>query len=230
MKINVAKSAGFCFGVRRAINLALDTARSGKEVCMLGDIVHNEEVVKEIQAAGIHKIKRLCPGKSKIFLVRAHGISIAAENKAKKLGFKIIDATCPMVKEIHKTAKEMEQAGYRIIIIGDKLHDEVIGIAGQLKSKAIVIDGIKSLPVKTLKDIQRAAIVVQSTQNIENVKKIVEVLQKYIKDLKFFNTICAPTRNKQAEIRSMPQKNDVMVIIGSKTSANTKDCMKFLNH
>jgi 4-hydroxy-3-methylbut-2-enyl diphosphate reductase len=223
MKINVAKSAGFCFGVKRALNIASKTASSEKNVCMLGDIVHNEDVVKKISKNGIKKIKRLSSGKGKTLIIRAHGASKDIFKKAKRLNYKIVDATCLMVKEIHKIAKEKECQGYKIIVIGDKKHDEVKGIAGQLNKKALVIDTVKNIPSETqLRKIKKAAVVVQSTQNIEKVEKIIKCLQKKIDNIKFYNTICQPTRNKQQEARAMPLKNDVMIVIGSKTSANTK--------
>jgi 4-hydroxy-3-methylbut-2-enyl diphosphate reductase len=223
MKINVAKSAGFCFGVKRALNIASKTASSEKNVCMLGDIVHNEDVVKKISKNGIKKIKRLSSGKGKTLIIRAHGASKDIFKKAKRLNYKIVDATCLMVKEIHKIAKEKERQGYKIIVIGDKKHDEVKGIAGQLNKKALVIDTVKNIPSETqLRKIKKAAVVVQSTQNIEKVEKIIKCLQKKIDNIKFYNTICQPTRNKQQEARAMPLKNDVMIVIGSKTSANTK--------
>lgn len=222
MKINLAKSAGFCFGVKRALDIAFKTASLGAKVYMLGDIVHNEDVVRQIKKTGIKKIKRLTPGKDKILLLRAHGTCMDTLKKAQCLGYKIIDATCPMVKEIHKIAKGMEQKGYRVIVIGDKKHDEVHGIIGQLKGKTIVIDSPKHIPLKNIKRIKKAAVVVQSTQNLENVLKIVKSLKLYISELKFSNTICRPTRIKQEEIKAMPRKNDVMIIIGSKNSANTR--------
>ena len=222
MKINLAKSSGFCFGVRKAITIALENAKSRKPIFMLGDIVHNEEVVKQIQKAGIKKINRLGKGAEKTLLIRAHGCSKKTLQKALKSGYTIIDATCPMVKEIHKIASRLEKAGYRIIIIGDKLHDEVQGIAGQLKSKAVIIDGLKNMPIGEIKKIRRAGVVVQSTQNLDNVLKILKVLRKYIPRVEFHNTICNPTRLKQNEVKAMPEENDVMIIIGSKTSANTK--------
>ena len=222
MKINLAKSAGFCFGVKRALNIAFETAKSEKKVYMLGDIVHNEDVVQEVEKSGIKKIKGLGKGKNKILLIRAHGSPINTFNKALRDGYRVIDATCPMVKEIHKIAREMEENYYKIIVIGDKKHDEVQGIIGQLKTKAIVIDHPKHIPFKTLKRIEKCAVVVQSTQNLENVVEIVNVLRKQIKELKFCNTICNPTRTKQEEIKIMPKENDVMIIIGSKSSANTK--------
>ncbi len=222
MKINLAKSAGFCFGVKRAIEIALKTASGKKKVYMLGDIVHNEEVTRQIRKTGIKNVKKLSCGKNRIFLIRAHGIPYSLQKKARGLGYEIVDATCPMVKEIHKIAKTMEQKGYTIIVIGDKAHDEVIGIIGQLKNKALVIDGSGHLPLGALKKIKKACALVQSTQNSERVTRIEMALKQYIKELKFFNTICGPTKMKQEEIKKMPRENDVMVIIGSRKSANTK--------
>ena len=222
MKISLAKSAGFCFGVKRAINISLHTAATRKNVYMLSDIVHNEEVVRQIHEAGIKKIKRLGNGKGKVLLLSAHGAANKTIEKAKQLGYEIIDATCPMVKDIHKIAINTENTCRKVVIIGDKKHNEVQGIIGQLKNKAIVIDNIDNIPYGSIKKIKKASVVVQSTQNIDKALKIVKVLKKYIPELKFFNTVCRPTRIKQEEIKTMPRENDVMIIIGSKNSANTK--------
>lgn len=229
VKINLAKSAGFCFGVRRALDIALKTTgKKSQKVYMLGDIVHNEDVVRQIEKAGIKKIKQLEGGKNKTILIRAHGTSLSTTNKASQLGYEIVDATCPMVKEIHRIAKNAEQKGYKIIVIGDKEHDEVNGIVGQLKNKALVIDpalGISKLKktlAEKIRNFKKTAVVVQSTQELKKVYEIVKLLKRYIPELKFYNTICNPTRIKQAEIKDMPRKNDLMIIIGSKTSANTK--------
>lgn len=222
MKINLAKSSGFCFGVKRALNIAYQTPKENTKVYMLGDIVHNEDVIKEIKKAGIKKIKHLGYGRNKTLLIRAHGACLKTIRRARQLGYNIIDATCPMVKEIHKIAQDMDGKGYKIIIIGDKKHEEVQGIIGQLKRKAMVVEDLRHLSLKALKGIKKASVVVQSTQNLENVIKIVDGLKQHIKELKFFNTICKPTRMKQAEIKTMPLENDVMIIIGSKTSANTR--------
>jgi 4-hydroxy-3-methylbut-2-enyl diphosphate reductase len=222
MKIHLAKSAGFCFGVKKAITRALETAKINASIFMLGDIVHNEEVMKQIQSAGIKKIARLTNGSGKTLLIRTHGCSNKILQQALKLGYEIVDVTCPMVKEIHKIARQLESKGYQIIVIGDKQHDEVSGIIGQLKTKALVIDKFKNIPLAKIKNIKQAGIVVQSTQNLENVEKILTVLGKYIPKIQFHNTICNPTRIKQNEIKTMPLENDVMIIIGSKASANTK--------
>jgi 4-hydroxy-3-methylbut-2-en-1-yl diphosphate reductase len=222
IKINLAKSAGFCFGVKRAINTAFTAVATGEMIEMLGDIVHNRDVVEKIRKAGIKKISRLSVGKNKALLIRAHGAPAQTFIKAKKLGYKIIDATCPMVKEIHKIAKGMEDEGRKIIIIGDKKHDEVKGIVGQLRHKALLIDSSGALPLAKLKTVKKAGLVTQSTQNLDKVLKIAETLKKIILDLKFINTICNPTRTKQKEIKEMPLNNSLVIVIGSKKSANTR--------
>jgi len=222
VKTNLASSAGFCFGVKRALKIAQEVASKHPRVFMLGDIVHNDNVVKQIKEIGVKKIEKLVPGKNKILLIRAHGSSAQTYNRAKKLGFSIADATCPMVKEIHKIAQDGEKKGYAIIVIGDKKHDEVLGILGQLKRNALVIDSLKNIPAARLKKIKKARIVVQSTQNLEKVMPIVEKIKSFIKTVDFVNTICKPTKIKQKEIKELPVKNDVMIIIGSKKSANTK--------
>jgi 4-hydroxy-3-methylbut-2-enyl diphosphate reductase len=222
MKINVAKSAGFCFGVKRALKIARDIAKTGTEVDMLGDIVHNEDVVKDIESTGIKKIKRLRNGSNKTLLIRAHGASAEIYKRASEKGYSIVDATCPMVKEIHDIVKVSKQEGCKIVIIGDKDHDEVRGIMGQLNNRAIVIESLRNIPLNVITKIKKACVVVQSTQNVDKTLKIVDKLKEHIRELKFYNTICKPTRIKQKEAKNMPLVNDVMIIIGSRTSANTK--------
>lgn len=221
MKITVAKSSGFCFGVERALKIARDLATAGNDVRMLGDIVHNENVVQEMESAGIRKIKRLGKGVGKTLLIRAHGASKKTIESASGKNYKIVDATCPMVREIHKIAIDMHNKGYRVIVIGDKKHDEVLGIVGQIDRKALVVGSADDIQESVFRRIRKAAVVVQSTQSMENVSLIMAKLKKLIPDLVFHNTICNTTRRKQAEIKKMPLRNDVVIIIGSKTSANT---------
>ncbi|MBU1044448.1 MAG: 4-hydroxy-3-methylbut-2-enyl diphosphate reductase [Candidatus Omnitrophica bacterium] len=220
--ITITKSAGFCFGVRRALQLAEQTASANKKVYMLGEIVHNPRVVSDIKKTGVIKINELRPQHKGILLIRAHGAPRETYKKAKKLGYTIIDATCPMVKEIHSIAREYEQKKFKIIIIGDKKHDEVIGIKGNLENEPIIIAKKKEITPKTFYRVSKAAVVVQSTQNIDKVLDIVEKLEKHIKKVVFCNTICLPTRLKQQEIQELPATQDMMIIIGAKSSANTK--------
>ncbi len=221
MKVNIAKTSGFCFGVKRAIKIALETAEKDNTIEMLGDIVHNEDVIKQVEDTGIIKVSDLTGGKEKILIIRAHGSEKNIYEKAEKLGYTIVDATCPMVTEIHNIAKKMGQNGYTIIIIGDKNHAEVKGIAGQISTDPIIISSCDSIPHQKIKDLKKAAIVIQSTQMIENAEEIHEALKPEVDDLKYFNTICKTTKSKQAEIKTLPLENDIVIIIGSKTSANT---------
>ncbi|OGX57059.1 MAG: 4-hydroxy-3-methylbut-2-enyl diphosphate reductase [Omnitrophica WOR_2 bacterium RIFOXYC2_FULL_43_9] len=223
MKITIAKNAGFCFGVKRAIDTALESSQNKENpVYMLGDIVHNENVVEKIERTGIKKIKNLSPYQKGSLLIRAHGSAKKIVEKAATLGLKVIDATCPMVKEIHKIAIEMDAQGYKIIVIGDHKHDEVQGIVGQIPHKAIILEDMADIKKKITKKIPKAAVVIQSTQNLEKVLQMKAALETYVADLQFFNTICSPTRLKQTEIKTLPQQNDCVIVIGSKTSANTK--------
>jgi len=222
MIITLAKSAGFCFGVKRAIKIALETVQNSGCVEMLGDIVHNEHVVQEIEAAGIHKVDSLGNGAGKTLLIRSHGAPESVYCEARQLGYHIVDATCPMVKEIHTIVRERRAQGYRIIIIGDKYHDEVQGILGQIEHDALVVERADAVPLPAIQDMERAAVVVQSTQALANVQAILGVLEQHIPEIDFSNTICKATRERQAEMESLPRENDVVLVIGSKTSANTK--------
>ena len=222
MKITVAKSAGFCFGVKRAIDIALRMAGEERDVFMLGDIVHNDIVVKNITEAGIKKILRLGKGNGKTLIVRAHGASINTYHKARKKGYSIIDATCPMVKEIHRIAGRAEKKGHKIAVIGDRDHDEVRGIIGQLKRRPIVISKVSDIRRAGVKRFGKIAVVVQSTQNADKILPIVRALEKAVDEVVFFNTICRPTRQKQDEAKNLALKNDAIIVLGSRKSANTR--------
>jgi len=222
MIITVARSAGFCFGVKRAIEIALKMASERKSVFMLGDIVHNDTVVKKITETGIKKILTLGRGDNKTLIVRAHGASIKTYNQAKKKGYNVVDATCPMVKEIHKTATRAEKEGYKIAVIGDKDHEEVRGIIGQLKKRPVVISKLSDIRRRHIKKADKIAVVVQSTQDADRVLPIVRALEKRAGEVIFFNTICRPTRQKQNEAKKLALKNDIVIVLGSAKSANTR--------
>ncbi len=222
MRINIAKSSGFCFGVRRAINISLDLAKAERPVYILGDIVHNNFVVKRLAEKGIKKTGRIRrAGKNAVLIIRAHGAPKNTFKKAKRAGFKIVDATCPMVKDIYKIGRRLEKTN-KIIIIGDSGHDEVKGIAGQLSKKPVIIESPSKIPVKKLSRVRKAAVITQSTQTTGNIERVMARLKKIIPCVKLYNTTCRTTIIKQQEIKSLPEKNDLVLIVGSPTSANTK--------
>jgi len=188
---------------------------------VLGDIVHNSFVVKQLEQKGIRKISRIKSAKNSILIIRAHGASKAVFARAKTCGYQIVDATCPKVKNIYKIARRLEKNN-RIIIIGDNDHDEVKGIAGQVKKKPITIESAGDIPLKKLIRIKKAAVITQSTQTMDNIEKIMRRLKKIIPEIQLHDTTCGTTRLKQEEIRILSRKNNIILIIGSKTSANTK--------
>ena len=220
MKIYLAKDSGYCFGVRDAVNLAYDNAKTHGEVYMLGTIVHNERVIEDLSKAGAKVVDSLddVPD-NKPLLFRAHGTAPQLWREASDRNLKLIDATCPLVTEIHHEIKKLENENRRTIIIGDHGHDEVVAIAAQVK-KPIIISSIEE--AKSLRKMKRAGIVSQSTQMIENVQEIINVLMEKVFDLRFINTICFPTRRNHEQIKNLAVKSDIMIIIGSYTSANSK--------
>ena len=220
MKIFLAKDAGYCFGVRDAVNLAYDTAKNHGDVYMLGTIVHNERVIDDLSKAGAKVIDSIDDvPKDKPLLFRAHGTSPELWDKAKKNNLKLIDGTCPLVTEIHHEIKRLNDEGRKIIIIGDHGHDEVVAIAAQVE-RSIIIANVEE--AKKLRKMKRAGVVSQSTQMIENVQDIMSVLMEKVFDLRFVNTICFPTRRNHEQIKELSLHCDVMIVIGSYTSANSK--------
>ena len=220
MKITIAKDAGYCFGVRDAVNLAYDTAQNHGEVYMLGTIVHNEKVVEDLSKAGTQVVDSLNEvPKEKPILFRAHGTAPNIWDEANNKKMNIIDATCPLVIEIHEEIKQLAAERRKIIIIGDHGHDEVVGIAAQVKNPIIISNAEEA---NSLRKMKKAGVVSQSTQMIENVQKIVNILMQKVYDLRFVNTICFPTRRNHEQIKQLATQCEVMIVIGSFTSANSK--------
>jgi 4-hydroxy-3-methylbut-2-enyl diphosphate reductase len=220
MKIFLAKDAGYCFGVRDAVNLAYDTADTHGEVYMLGTVVHNERVVSNLEKVGTKVVKSLDEvPKDKPVLFRAHGTPPSVWDEAKSKNLNLIDATCPLVVDIHHEIKKLEEEGRKTIIIGDHGHDEVSAIAAQV-SAPIIVSNINE--ANNLRKMKRAGVVSQSTQMIENVQDIINILMEKIFDLRFVNTICFPTRRNHSQIKELAKNCDLMIVIGSFTSANSK--------
>jgi len=206
--------------VRDAVDMAYEAARAYGSVYMLGDIVHNEQVVRDLAGAGAIVVNSLdeVPDSAPV-LFRAHGTPVEVWEQVKAKGIKVIDATCPLVREIHEEARRISADGRQVIIIGDHGHDEVIGIASQVPNPIIVATPEEA---RALRKMKRVAVVSQSTQMIENVQEIINVLMSKVFDLHFVNTICFPTKRNHEQIKQLATESDVMVIIGSFTSANSK--------
>lgn len=220
MKITIAKDAGYCFGVRDAVNLAYETAKEHGEVYMLGDIVHNENVINDLDKAGAKVVNNINEvPEDKPILLRAHGTKKDIWNEANSRKMNVVDATCPLVHEIHNEVKKLAEDGRQIFVIGDHGHDEVIAIADQVPETIVIASKREA---EKLKKYKKAGVVSQSTQTIENVQEIINILMQKVFDLHFVNTICYPTKRNQEQIKKLAVDSDVMLIIGSFTSANSK--------
>ena len=204
MKLLIAKDSGYCFGVRDAVDLAYKTAEESGDVFMLGNIVHNENVVNDLDKIGAKVVRTLDKvPEGKAILFRAHGTTTDVWKKAKNMGMNIIDATCPLVKEIHNEVKALDSEGRCIIIIGDHGHDEVVGIASQVKNPIIVSSPEEA---QNLRKMKKVGIVCQSTQTIENVQTIINIIMTKAFDLRFVNTICFPTKRNQQQLKDLSEK------------------------
>ena len=220
MEITVAQDAGYCFGVRDAVQLAYEATEQYGQVYMLGDIVHNEQVVRDLAAVGAKVVETLddVPDGAPV-LFRAHGTSVDLWDQARQKNIVVIDATCPLVRDIHEEVRRTSADGRQVIIIGDHGHDEVVGIASQALHPIIVATPEEAQDLRKMK---RAAVVCQSTQKIQNVQAVITVLLTKVYDLHFVNTICFPTKRNHEQIKVLAAASDLMIVIGSFTSANSK--------
>lgn len=220
IQIDIAKGCGFCFGVREAIKKAEQSAAEFGAVQMLGDIVHNEHVVQDLKNKGIRVVQTIDDiNPEQPLLFRAHGTEQQIVEDIQSRELHTIDATCPLVTEIHKEIRELEAEGRKLFIIGDHGHDEVRGIASQVENAAVIADVEEA---KALPRMKKTGIVSQSTQMLENFREIVGIVAEKSKDLRVVNTICHPTRQNQTEIVRVASENELVLVIGSQTSANTK--------
>jgi 4-hydroxy-3-methylbut-2-enyl diphosphate reductase len=221
VKLITAKRAGFCFGVKRAIDIAFDTAEKKKAgVYTLGPIIHNPQVVERLQTMGVrsvNSVRDLARKDPKAVIVRTHGVTENIMNSLSKNGHAVIDATCPFVKKAQHYAKLLKEEGYKIIILGDKEHPEVKGIMSYAGRGAVVVKDASEFPETKA----RVGVIVQTTQNVEKLKELLAVAVGHTKELKVYNTICNSTALRLKETEEMAQRADVMLIVGGKNSANT---------
>lgn len=221
MKVIIAKNIGFCGGVKRAVDIARKSLiKSPRPVQFLGEIIHNEEVLKEIESKGGRIVSDLKGVKPGTLVIRAHGTRPLPRLK----DVFIEDATCPLVKRAQEAAKTLLKEGYQVVIIGDKEHPEIKGIQGHVENKAIVIADESA--AEKIKNTEKIGVVCQTTQNSQKVEKILEILKKKTKKFKFLNTLCSEVLARQKEIREIIAKANAVLVVGSATSANTNQLVK----
>jgi len=218
MRIKLAKNYGFCFGVKRAINIA----QNSPDASTIGPLIHNNEEINRLKLNfNVDTLKDASEAKGiKKAIIRTHGITKEDLNTLSKSGTKIIDATCPYVTKPQQICEQMSDEGYEVVIFGDKNHPEVRGVQSYAKNGAKVVLSVEA--VKKLSLRQRVAIVAQTTRKVEEFLKIVDYLCSNHKEVRVFNTICNATLENQDAARELALESDVMVVIGGKNSSNTK--------
>ena len=216
MRIFVAKNAGFCFGVRNAVETAMNA--KGK-VCTLGELIHNGYVNDKLKKKGIGIIDSLDDYTDGTVIIRSHGVPENVEDELRKRDIPYIDATCPFVKKIHNLVSKYHAMGYRIVIIGNPSHPEVVGINGRCDFSAIVIDGEED--IKLLPEDEKLCVVVQTTYSENKYDFLLKCIENRCKTVEKFRTICYTTTDRQSETEELSKKCDAMLVIGSKSSSNT---------
>ena len=234
--INLAKHAGFCYGVKRAVETTkkLKLENKDKEIFVLGELIHNSHVIDELSTLGIRTVDELPENNTGVCVIRSHGASPEVFENAKNKGYEVVDLTCLDVKKVQHKAIELVQEGYLLIIVGKPEHPEVCAIKANAQTHGDNI--FVASDEMALKEIEeeirkhkKVGVVVQTTQKIENLQNIVNYLLPLAKELKVFNTICASTSLRQNEAKSLAQESDLMVVVGSKKSANTTHLAEILS-
>lgn len=218
MKIIIAREAGFCFGVKRAAEMTIAAADSGESVQTFGSLIHNPDYIAHLESKGVTVAKNTDEIVADNLIIRAHGIPSQTEKKIQAGKTKIIDATCPFVKVVQRRAKEFADMGYKVILLGEETHPEIIGIKSYAP-EAIVITKISQLPAYGKGT--KIAFLSQTTQSLAKFNEMSEYLKKTYSDVKIVNTICDSTEKKQNEAAKIAKGVDLMLVIGGKDSSNT---------
>lgn len=221
LEVYTAEEAGFCFGVKRAIEMAKDAADDEKKLSVytLGPIIHNPQVVEKLKGLGVQPINSIDDIDEGIIIIRSHGVAPEIITKAKEKGLHILDATCPFVKKAQRYAQLLIEEGYQTIIYGDHQHPEVVGIYGATDKKAVILDNVADLSKTPLKN--RVGLVAQTTKSPDSFKELVSSIIIRVKELKIYNTICNTTETRQFAAAKLARKVDLMFVIGGHNSANT---------
>lgn len=220
--IRVAESAGFCFGVKRAIEMAYEAIGVEPKLYSYGQLIHNKTVTDDLASKGLEIVENLDGLTEGTLLIRSHGVGKALYDEAETKGLKILDGTCPFVKKIHNIVHEKLANGMGIIIVGDGTHPEVIGINGWCENAAVILEDEEAAKTKEIPEKDRYAVVVQTTFRQAKFDKILEILQDRGINMEIHNTICSATEKRQTEAEELSKTVDKMIVIGGKNSSNTQ--------
>jgi 4-hydroxy-3-methylbut-2-enyl diphosphate reductase len=223
MDIKVASKAGFCFGVKRAIDITFKLAKEGSEgIYTYGPLIHNPQVVEELNSKGVQTVDDLTSPDIRTIIIRTHGVSPEVYAETLKMGYNVIDATCPFVKKAQNFSQILKNEGYQVLIIGDRQHPEVQGLIGFAGGDAVVAEDAAQLP--ELK--KKVGIIVQTTQPFDTFESIVEQVIGSAREVKIYNTICDFTARRVRETRELAGTVWLMIVVGGKNSSNTNQLVK----
>ena len=227
MEVIRAKTAGFCFGVERAVNTVYKQIETHREVPIYtyGPIIHNEEVIKDLEKKGVTVLRseeELDALEQGVVIIRSHGVEKRIYDKLEVKGIEIVDATCPFVKKIHNIVQKESQKEKYIIIIGNPKHPEVEGIRGWAGERVSVVQNAEDVEKLSLEKGEKVCVVSQTTFNYNKFKDLVEIISEKSYDIHVLNTICNATKERQIEAKSIAEKVDAMIVIGDKHSSNTQ--------
>ncbi len=229
MKVVLAESAGFCFGVKRAMKNVYDEIdkANGDKIYTYGPIIHNEEVVSDLENKGvtvIHSYDELDKISEGTIIIRSHGISRIEKNKMEERGLTIVDCTCPFVLKIHRIVEEYSNKGYHVVIVGNENHPEVQGIRGWVAENApvTIMNGIEEARNFSCENDMPICLVAQTTFNYNKFQELVEIVNEKGYDISVLNTICNATEERQTEARRIARESEAMIVIGGKSSSNTQ--------
>ena len=221
MRVAGAKALGTCFGVQDAIDLALDESFR-ENLTIIGELVHNPQVVKRLRDRGVKLVRSLDePIDTPNVMITAHGAPASIRERAESMGFKVYDASCPLVLRVHKAVAEFIRDGYHPVVIGQSDHVEVRGITGDLEDFTIILDASE---IDKLLGRDKIGIVSQSTQPIDKVENLVRLIRAAYPEavVRFRDTVCKPTKDRQVAVRELAREVDLMIVIGGYNSSNTK--------
>ena len=227
MDVKLAKTAGFCFGVKRAVDTVYEQVESqtDKTIYTYGPIIHNEEVIKDMQKRGVHVLRteeELDAVTEGVVIIRSHGVPKRIYDKLERKGLLCVDATCPFVKKIHNIVKNESELGKQIVIIGNGEHPEVVGIRGWSVTPVTILQNAAEAMEFEAETDAKICVVSQTTFNYKKFEEIVEILSKKRYDISVLNTICNATSERQTEAASIAKSVDAMIVIGDKHSSNTQ--------
>ena len=225
MEVTLAKSAGFCFGVKRAVDMVYEEAQKKEQVYTFGPSIHNEQVVTDLQKKGVavlNSIDELKDLKEGTVIIRSHGVSKDVYDILQKENIRIVDATCPFVKKIHNIVKKHTEENENVVIIGNAKHPEVEGIKGWGGDNVTVIETIEEAESYVPSQEKKTCIVSQTTFNYKKFQDIVEIISKKRYDIIALNTICNATEVRQSEAMQLAKVSDAMIVIGGQSSSNTQ--------